>query len=452
MNGKTINQLHDDWISAGQKVTDLLNKKIGLNEKYKSSYNSMSDEEKANFRKEMEQAKQDYDAAVQARDFAKGTFEDAQEAMKTMPKPTNGVPVEKHNSKSNFADGFRDMLRHPMKYMENIATSDPNEPNTLGLAIPDDQQTKINTLERQYDSLKDLITVENVGTDHGSRDLEKLSEIKPMPRLDQFDDQSDGTKKKNYNKSQNTDIPEGDYPSIKKINYVIGDYGAIFYASNDLLNDSDANVEDYLNRHIALKNTVTYNHEIISRLPQSPNKATLKTLDDISDAVMDLDMALWDGSVLLINKSAFKALKEVRLADGHHALTTDARTNITTFKLDESTYAVVRVVEDRWLPDNKTAAGKFQSHPFYYGNFKEFLHLFDRQQPQLLTSNIAAHAFERNQTAIRSLLRMDLQVWDDEAIISGSFDKIASQPLIFSSVGVPSSTDAADDANKKSGQ
>ena len=47
---------------------------------------------------------------------------------------------------------------------------------------------------------------------------------------------------------------------------------------------------------------------------------------------------------------------------------------------------------------------------------------------------------------------MDLQVWDDEAIISGSFDKIASQPLIFSSVGVPSSTDAADDANKKSGQ
>ena len=156
MNGKTINQLHDDWISAGQKVTDLLNKKIGLNEKYKSSYNSMSDEEKANFRKEMEQAKQDYDAAVQARDFAKGTFEDAQEAMKTMPKPTNGVPVE-HNSKSNFADGFRDMLRHPMKYMENIATSDPNEPNTLGLAIPDDQQTKINTLERQYDSLKDLI-------------------------------------------------------------------------------------------------------------------------------------------------------------------------------------------------------------------------------------------------------------------------------------------------------
>ncbi|MCT7823996.1 MAG: phage major capsid protein, partial [Lactobacillus crispatus] len=72
MNGKTINQLHDDWISAGQKVTDLLNKKIGLNEKYKSSYNSMSDEEKANFRKEMEQAKQDYDAAVQARDFAKG--------------------------------------------------------------------------------------------------------------------------------------------------------------------------------------------------------------------------------------------------------------------------------------------------------------------------------------------------------------------------------------------
>ena len=97
--------MHDDWISAGQKVTDLLNKKIGLNEKYKSSYNSMSDEEKANFRKKWSKLSKIMMLQLQARDFAKGTFEDAQEAMKTMPKPTNGVPVE-HNSKSNFADGL----------------------------------------------------------------------------------------------------------------------------------------------------------------------------------------------------------------------------------------------------------------------------------------------------------------------------------------------------------
>ena len=95
----------------------------------------------------------------------------------------------------------------------------------------------------------------------------------------------------------------------------------------------------------------------------------------------------------------------------------------------------MRVIEDTWLPNNMTAQGKYQSHPFYLGNFKEFIHLYDRQQASLLTSNTADKAFKRNQTAIRAMVRFDTKIWDDEAIVSGSFDKIASQPALFQSVG-----------------
>lgn len=56
----------------------------------------------------------------------------------------------------------------------------------------------------------------------------------------------------------------------------------------------------------------------------------------------------------------------------------------------------------------------------------------------LLTSNIADKAFRRNQTAIRALLRFDTKIWDDEAIVSGSFDKVESQPMLMQSVQVPS--------------
>ncbi|MCZ3593089.1 phage major capsid protein, partial [Lactobacillus crispatus] len=68
----------------------------------------------------------------------------------------------------------------------------------------------------------------------------------------------------------------------------------------------------------------------------------------------------------------------------------------------------------------------------------EFIHMYDRQQMSLLTSNIADKAFRRNQTAIRALLRFDTKIWDDEAIVSGSFDKVESQPMLMQSVQVPS--------------
>lgn len=141
---------------------------------------------------------------------------------------------------------------------------------------------------------------------------------------------------------------------------------------------------------------------------------------------------------LLTNKSGFLALAKVRMSDGTRAMSVDPRTQQTTFNMDGMQYVNVRVVEDTWLPNNTNASGKYQSHPFYFGNFKEFIHLYDRQQMSLLTSNIADKAFRRNQTAIRALLRFDTKIWDDEAIVSGSFDKVESQPMLMQSVQVPS--------------
>ena len=66
--------------------------------------------------------------------------------------------------------------------------------------------------------------------------------------------------------------------------------------------------------------------------------------------------------------------------------------------------------------------------------------MYDRQQMSLLTSNIADKAFRRNQTAIRALNRFDTKIWDDEAMISGSFDKVESQPMLMQAVTAPAST------------
>ena len=51
-----INDLHDDWLSKSNKVTDLFNKKMALNAKYNASFDSMTDEQKTALKNEMTQA------------------------------------------------------------------------------------------------------------------------------------------------------------------------------------------------------------------------------------------------------------------------------------------------------------------------------------------------------------------------------------------------------------
>lgn len=351
------------------------------------------------------------------------------------PQPVGQSPKD---NADKLANSFKDMLRNPAKYMENMATSSRADDTKAGLTIPDDQQTQINTLMRQYDDLRDLVTVENVGTDRGTRNIEKFSDIKPMDQLDDIKD--DSTQSATYD-WQDQEIKTGDNPAVSQISYQIHDYGDIFYAPNDLINDSTANINAWLNTHIARKNVVTYNNKIVNLLPNSQKKATITKLDDIIDAMGQLNMALWGGATLLTNKSGFLTLAKVRMSDGSRAMTVDPRTNQTQFNMDGMQYFNVRVVEDMWLPDNQTSAGKYQSHPFFFGNFKEFIHLFDRQQLNLLTSNIAGNAFNRNQTAIRAINRFDTKIWDNEAIVSGSFDKVESQPALFQSVSVQANSD-----------
>lgn len=423
-----INQLKDAFDVAGQKVQDLEDKRAQIVIDLGKDESSHSVDEVTKLNESLKNAKMN-------QELAKSAYEDARTNLKAQQIVQKPLKVGKNDSKSNFANGFRDMLKHPMKYLDTLTSSDSDEASA-GLTIPDDQQTQINTLMRQYDDLRDLVTVENVATDHGTRNVEKFSEIKPMDQMDDIKDDSSQTDS-NYG-WQDKDMSEGDYGSARKISYQIHDYGDIFYAPNDLIQDSDANILAWLNDHIARKQVVTYNDKILKLLPNSQKKATITKLDDIIDTLGKLNMALWSGATLVTNKSGLMELAKVRMSDGSRAMKTDPRTLQSVFNMDGMQYFNVRVIEDTWLPNNTTAQGKYQSHPFYLGNFKEFIHLYDRQQASLLTSNTADKAFKRNQTAIRAMVRFDTKIWDDEAIVSGSFDKIASQPALFQSVTVQS--------------
>lgn len=180
-----INDLHDDWLSKSNKVTDLFNKKMALNAKYNASFDSMTDEQKTALKNEMTQAAKDYSSAVEARDYSKQLLDDA----RTAEKPANKKPVEPKKSEKELAKDIKDKFVTDFKNMVTSGTMPDGttvsgDNSNAGLTIPDDVQTAIHTLVRQYASLESLVNIENVSTPHGSRVYEKLADISPLVNLD----------------------------------------------------------------------------------------------------------------------------------------------------------------------------------------------------------------------------------------------------------------------------
>lgn len=85
------------------------------------------------------------------------------------------------------------------------------------------------------------------------------------------------------------------------------------------------------------------------------------------------------------------------------------------------------VIADRWLPDVNGA------HPLGYGDLKQAITLFDRENMSLLTTNIGAGAFEHDLTKIRVIDRFDVQATDADAFVMGSFKTIADQEATIKS-------------------
>jgi HK97 family phage major capsid protein len=401
-----INDLQIAWETAGNKVTDLQDKKQQMATELVADPSKYSDEE-------IKKISDDLKAAKTARDFAKSALDDAKEAAKTEDKTVNKTVniLPEKDEKNKFVDTFKDMLRHPSKYMDMV-TSSPSDDSAAGLTIPVDAQTHINELMRQYASLQPLVSIESVGTLTGTRNIEKFGSITPATLLT----------------DQNAEIPEGDYPSLKNISYKIGDYGDLFYAPNSLLQDSAENILGWLETHIARKSVVTRNNAILTKLPTTQKKATITKFDDLFDAEYQLDAALMNSATILTNKSGFLTLRKVKNAMGDYLIKPDPTQDSKSYLFDGKN---VVWVEDTWLPDNTDSNGKYVSHPFYIGNFQEFLRIFDRQQMVIATSTQTDQAFKRNQTAIRSIERFDVEVIDDEALVAGSFDTIADQTANF---------------------
>lgn len=391
-----INNLNEKWVNLGQKVSDLQNQAQLMVDDDATSAEDVAD------------IQTKITNAIAKRDLAHENLVQAQaeNVVDDNVEPTPELTPKENDLKKKFVDNFKGMIKGIPNVVNQIDSNTDLNGNAIGLTIPQDIQTAIHTLVRQYDALEQYVNVESVSTLSGSRVYEKWSDVTPLANLDADD----------------ATIGDNDDPKLAIVKYLIKRYAGISTVTNTLLNDTAENILAWLSSWIAKKVVVTRNQAIIAVMNDVPKKPTVAKFDDIKDMVSTaVDPAVATTSFFLTNVSGLAVLNKVKDAMGNYLLQPDP-TQSDVKVIDGKQ---VKVLADRWLPD---VSG---SHPLYFGDLKQAVTLFDRQQMSLLSTNIGAGAFEKDLTKIRVIDRFDVEPTDTEAFVAGSFKDIANQTANF---------------------
>ena len=406
---QTLNTLNELWIEAGEKV-----------ENYNDKINQMLKNE--NFSAQTLRdltAKRDH---AQARcDALRNQVDETQATQVAHLRSSGQLPLGNGENQTDhsFISDFKALMRGDSKITNLVTSSKDESGEAAGLTIPQDLRTSINVLKRQYDVMEQYVNVENVTTASGSRVYEKWINITPLTKLD----------------SEDETIGANDDPNLKLVKYQIGRYGGITTATNSLLKDSAENIMSWLTGWIAKKVVVSRNKEIISLMQAAPKKPALSTFDDIITMINTaVDPAIKATSILITNTSGLNQLTLVKDALGNYLLQPDP------VQPDRYLIKGKRVVEisDHWLPSGGEASSPL--YPLYYGDFKQAMTLFDRENMSLLPTNIGAGAFETDTTKIRVIDRFDVQLTDTEAFVAGSFTAISDQKGNINTEATPTTT------------
>ena len=264
-----------------------------------------------------------------------------------------------------------------------------------GLLIPKDQETQVIELARDYSSLRDLVYVEPVSTLTGTRVIEVDGEYTPFAEV------TEGSKI--------SDIENGDFKSIP---YSCTTYGGLLPIPNNLLKDNKGNLLYHVSKWFAKKKVATEN-KLIGDSLSTFSKTAMKGIDDIKTVLnKTLDPAISANAIVVTNQTGFNELDKMKDTDGNYLLQPDPTK--PTQKLLKG--RPVKVYPDKVLANDTTKA------PVIIGDFKRAITLFDRQLLTVDSTNIGAGAFETNSTKVRGLLRMDVQKFDEKAIVFLQYD------------------------------
>lgn len=375
-----------------KKLLELLDK---INEKKQEVRNFAETgklEEAQSAKNELKQLQQQFDLLKDLED------EDFQNMQQQIVAGTVQAAGKEKDSVKEFADAARKGFR---------VTNSMNEgtPADGGYTVPEDIQTKINTYREARRSLMDLVDVEPVKTNKGSRTFKKRSQQTG------FQEVAEGGK-----------IQGKKTPQFERMSYEIKKYAGYFPVTNELLTDSDAAITSVLTEWIGNESRVTRNNIILSVIKEK-TVTELKNLDDIKKALnVTLGAAFKSTSKIVTNDDGLQYLDTLKDSDGKYLLQPSPANPMEMRLCAGATIIPVEVFPNADIPSDVSTAKK-RKIPFIIGDLKEGIKFFDRQVLSIIASNIASagdlNAFEEDLTLFRAIEREDCKTKDSEAFVNG---------------------------------
>lgn len=269
-----------------------------------------------------------------------------------------------------------------------------------GYTVPEDVSTDIEYLREAKFSLQQLVSVETVSTMSGKRTYKKRSAQTGFNKV------GEGAK-----------IGANATPQFDRIEYTINKYAGILPVTNELFEDSDANIYNELTNWIADESRVTRNKLILEAIKKNA-ETDLKDLDGIKKALnVTLGQAFKATSTIVTNDDGLQYLDTLKDNDGNYVLSANPSDPMKLVLSAGATTVPVKVIPNA---DLATTGNKI---PFIIGDLKEGIKLFDRKKLNIMTSNTAMagdlNAYEEDLTLFRAIEREDVQVRDKEAFING---------------------------------
>ncbi|EOO27776.1 HK97 family phage major capsid protein [Bacillus cereus BAG1X2-3] len=325
-----------------------------------------------------------------------------------VPEPVNsqaGVlpPASVKNEDPSYKDVFMKAIRgqslsheEASVMQEYKAALSENTGKDGGYIVPEDITTTINQLKQTVDNLEQYVNVQPVSTNKGARTLEKRAASTPFAPLSEYG---------KPNAMQEIASPEFD-----RLSYAIEDYAGFLPVPNDLLDDTDQALEEYLRQWIAKKSIATRNYLILQELNKL-TKVDFKDYKGIKTALnVTLDPAFAAGANIFTNQDGFNYLDQLEDKNGRPLLQPDP-TNPTRSLLSGKPVITL---------SNKTiATDKDGKAPFIVGNLKEAIILWDRKQLSIDMTKEGGNAWRTNTSEFRAIEREDVTPWDTEAVVYG---------------------------------
>lgn len=276
-----------------------------------------------------------------------------------------------------------------------------------GYTVPEEIVTKVERLREVEESLIDLVSVKVVKTNKGQETYKKRGDYTGFTSV------GEGGK-----------LPRKGKLSFDRLVWAIAKYGGYMPVTNELLEDSDEDIEALMVEWLANESRVTRNNLVLATVKKNAEK-DLANLDGIKKAVtVDLGSAFRNTAVIVTNDDGLNYLDTLKDENGRPLLNPDPTAPAKLTLRCGATVVPVKAFSNETIASNGTKA------PFIVGNLKEGIKFFDRKHLSLMVSNTAVvgegeealNAFEEDLTILRGIEREDIQLRDAKAFINGYID------------------------------